>query len=294
VEIVQPRWSSWVFLVYAGGFVVLFASSAWLQYFDSKYGNAAYAGWALLVFACLLAVAVALRRAARWIPAGVFAFVAVLALAGLIGALWTWFGWLSFAGSSLHGFHLGRLLAELAWLVGAVVAVTLFRFPLIVAPVAGALWLLVVDFLSNGGSWTAAVSILVGLCFLGSALLLDLGSTRPYGFWLHVAAGLAIGGPVIYFWHGGSVEWALVALASVLYVWLAGLFGRSSWAVLGVVGLLIAAAHFSLEWTRVQLFFFDSGSSSVRAWVTPLVFTVTGFLIAALGLGLARRHRGPV
>ena len=199
METVHPRWTTWTFLLYAGVSTILGSAFGWLSYFNATSGNAGYAAWALLVFAVLAVKAEWFRRTGHAITAGLFAFAAVAAFAALIAALWTWFGWLSFgSSSSFSGFHLWRLLAEVLWVAATLVALARFRFPLLVSQFALVAWLLVTDLISGGGDWSAVVTLLVGFCFLGSALLVDLGSTRPYGFWLHVAAGLLIGGSLIF------------------------------------------------------------------------------------------------
>jgi hypothetical protein len=293
VEIIRPRWASWTFLLYAGGFTILGTAFGWLSYFNSVSGNAGYAAWALLVFAVLAALAERFKRTGHPITAGLFAFAGVAAFVSLITALWTWFGWLSYGSAGFGGFHLSRLLAEALWVAATLVALVRFRFPLLVAQFAVATWLIVTDMISGGGAWSAVVTLLVGFCFLGTALLLDLGSTRPYGFWLHVAAGLLIGGGLIYLLHHGTFEWVLIAIASVLYVGLAELFGRSSWAVLGALGLLIAAGQFSLEWTHIRVSLFQPQGAGGRGWVPPLVFGCAGVVLVLLGLVAARR-REPV
>jgi hypothetical protein len=291
VEVVHPRWSAWSFLVYAGGATVLAAVSAWLAYFASQSGDAGYAGWTLLVLALLAAVALGFRGTEHPVSAGVFAFVALVVFVAFVSALWTWFGWRSTAptSSSFGGFHFAQLLLELLWLLAAIVALRLFRFPLIAAQVVLAGWILVTDVLSNGGDWSAVVTLFVGLAYLAVALAVDAGPNRPYGFWLHAGAGLAIGGSLLWFWHGGDVEWTLIVIASLGYVLFSQLVSRSSWAVLGAAGLLLAATHFTLEWTHVQVVFFNGGSASARAWVPPLVLTCLGFLFVALGLIVSRR-----
>ena len=118
---------------------------------------------------------------------------------------------------------------------------------------------------------------------------MDAGAARPYGFWLHLAAGLLIGGSLLWFWHGGNVEWTLIAIAAVVFVLFSQAAGRSSWAVLGAVGLLLASVHFALEWTHVRVIFFTGGSAAERPWVPPLVFTCLGFVLVGLGLALSRR-----
>ena len=271
---------------------MLGATAAWLTYFAVKSGDAGYAGWTLLVYVLLAAVAMAFRRSAHPVSAGVFAFISVIAFVAFIAALWKWFGWDTSSGTSSNfdGFHFARLVLELLWLFAAVTFLRVFRFPLIVAQVVLVSWILFTDLISNGGGWSAIVTIFVGLCFLSVALVVDAGSGRPYGFWLHLGAGLMIGGGLLWFWHdGGSIEWALVAIFSVIFVYFAQLVGRSSWAVLGAIGLYYTAVHLMLKWTHVNLVIFNGGNSSARAWVPPLILTALGFLFVLLGLALARR-----
>jgi hypothetical protein len=293
VEVVHPRWSAWSFLVYAGGLVILSALGTWLAYLASQSGDAGYAAWALLLLVLTAASAVGLHRAAHPVAAGVLASVAVIAWVAFLSSLWTWFGWgSSSSSSSFRGFHVAQLALELLWLLAAVAAVRMFRFPLLVAQVLLAGWLLVTDIVSNGGGWSAVVTLFVGVCYLGAGVVVDGGPRRPYGFWLQLGAGLLIGGALLRFWHGGNIEWTLIALASIAYVLFSQPTGRSSWAVLGAVGLLLASSHFALEETHVHLILVNSGSATTRPWVLPLVLTCLGLVYVALGLVLGRRSSG--
>jgi hypothetical protein len=283
VEIVRPRWSTWSFLVYAGGFVFASAIGGWVAYLATHSGNATEALWALIAFVVLLLVAEGFRRTGHQVTAGVFAFTAVGGFVAFVAELWKWFGW-RVDPQSPRGFNLSLLAIELLWLVAAVSALRRYRFPLIVAHVALATYMFLLYLFSNGGWWTSVVSIVVGVAFLIAAVTVE----APYGFWLHVAAGLAIGGGVLYwFRHGGTVEWSVVVLASIGYVFIASALRRSSWAVLGTLGLFIAADHFVLKWTKVD-FFFSEGEGH-RPWVPSLVFTVLGALLVVLGLIVSRR-----
>jgi hypothetical protein len=293
MEVAVPRWSSWSFLVYAGGFTVLGSALGWLTWFSARYGDAAFAAWALVIAALLDGTAYAFLQRGHRITAGVFALTGVVGFAAFVGALFTWFGWLGHQSSSstFRGFDTGRLALELLTLVAAAVSLRTFRHPLLMLPVALVSWLFVTDLLSGGGDWSAIVTLLTGLVFFAWALGADAGPRSPYGFWLHVAAGLTIGGSLLYFWHSGNVDWVLVVLASLVYIRLAGALGRSSWAVLGTAGLLFASVHFTLEWSSVSIPFFGSAGQASRGWVPPLVFAVTGMLLVALGLQLGRRQR---
>ena len=295
MEIARARWSSSSFLLYAGGLIVLLAAYWALSILSTDYGSAGLAGWAALVTAVLLAVAVVLRRGGKPIAAGVFAFVSVLAFAVLVLALERWWGWLPDSASAFGGTHWALFLAELAVVAAALAALRVFRFPLLVAVAAAVSWYLVTDLISNGGDWSATVTFLVGVVFLVIALRLDRGPSRPYGFWMHVAAGMTIGGSLLWFWHSGDFEWALVALAGVLYIGYAWVLDRSSWAVLGAFGLFLAAGHFAAEWGSAAIaapFLGDllSGAGGHR-WAGPLVYAFLGFLLVVLGLVVERRRR---
>jgi hypothetical protein len=288
VTIVRPTWSTWSFLVYTGGLTTVLALAGWAAYLARHSGRAGDFGWTLLLSAVLAALAEAFRRTGHRVTGGVFAFGAVGAGVAAAGTLFLWFGWHVVPRSSVHGFRPSLLLVEAVWIVLAVAALRRFRFPLLVVQLAAAVWLFVVDLVSNGGSWTTIVSLVVGLSYLVAAVRLDRGDRRPYGFWLHVAAGLATGGTILHWLgHGGTLEWVLVALFSVGYVLLASPLERSSWAVVGTIGLFLAAEHFAVHWIRAGVFFFPGAGT--RLWVPPLVFSCLGALLVALGLASARR-----
>ena len=164
-----------------------------------------------------------------------------------------------------------------------------FRFPFIASIGVLVGWLFLTDLVSGGGSWSAVVTLFVGLAYFaaGSA------TGRPSAFWLQLGAGLLIGGSLLFWWHSGDLEWSLVAIVGILYIGVAHGTGRSSWAVLGTLGLVFAAGHFAIEWTRVGIPFLFGGAnpaSGPRGFVPSLVFAFLGFLLVALGLAVGRRR----
>jgi len=289
VEAILPRWASWTFLLYAGGLTILFASLAALSSLSDHHGDGAFAGYALLLFLVAAAAALLLRRdGSHPIAAGITAVIAVSLFAGFVGALYGWAGWLD-SGSAFRGFDLGRLTLMLLTLAAALVALRLFRFPLLVLFVVFTGWFFVTDLLSGGGNWSATVTFLVGLMFLAAAASLDSGTHHPYAFWLHVGAGLTVGGSVVYFLHDGDFEWALIAIAALLYIALAARFARSSWAVLGAIGVLLSAAHYATGSSAVSLLPFIGLGPSSSGLRGPFVFAVAGLILMLIGGLLARR-----
>jgi hypothetical protein len=293
VSAIRAGWTSASFLVYTGALTVL-AAAVWLtSILSDRYAPAAFVGWAVLVFACAALCAFAFRRAARPLLAGLFAFVSVPLFGIFIGALEDWFGWLPDDFSPLRGFPAGLLLLEVVVVAYALWALRVFRHPLLVLAAAGVGWYFVTDVLSSGGNWSAWVSILYGLCLLLAAV----ATNRVYGFWLHVVSGLTIGGGLLWFWHTSDWNFILIALVGLAYIFFGGALRRSSWTVLGAVGLFLTTVHFVDKWFgSLNPFFLLFGVSEEpkHDWARPLGFVVLGFVFVALGIVLHRRDREPV
>jgi len=288
VSAVRAGWTSASFLVYTGALTVL-AAALWLNsILSGRYAAAAFVGWSALVLICAVACAFAFRLAERPLLAGLFAFVSVPLFAVFVGALEDWFGWLSH-DSPLHGFHWGLLLLEVLTVAAALWALRVFRHPLLVAAAAGAGWYFVADLLSSGCNWSAWVSLLYGLCLLPVAAAVG----RVYGFWLHVVSGLTIGGALIWFWHTSDWDFVLIGLAGLAYVFFGGAIRRSSWTVLGAVGLLLTTVHFIDKWfgsVNPLDFIFGFGGRPKHDWARPLGFVALGFVYVALGIILRLRE----
>jgi hypothetical protein len=290
---IHPRWAPWSYLLYAGAFVLLAAAGGLLAWFSSRYGAFKYTILSFVVFAGFAFVARSLRRdGGHPIAAGLFAFAAAVLFGAFVLAAYSWFGWEVFTGSAFGGFNLARLTLVLLALWAALVALRLFRFPLLVLLIAALSWFFVTDFVSGGGDWSAIVTFVVGFGFLGWARVFDSDQRRPYGFWLHVSAGLTIGGSLLFFLHHGHFEWALIVVGGLLFVKLADSFDRASWAVFGSIGILAAATHFATAFSHesASLAGGISGGGS-RGWVPSVVFGVAGVLLVALGGLLAGRRR---
>jgi len=291
VGVIRAGWTSVSFLFYLGALTVLVSAVWLLSILSDHYGKPAFVGWALLVVAFAGVCAFAFRRAGRPLLGGLFAFVTVPLFAVFLGALEDWFGWLpSNDTSPLHGFHLGLILIELLTVALALRLLGVFKFPLLVLAAAGGGWYLVTDVLSSGGDWSATVSILFGLMLLPFAV----AATPVYGFWLHVVSGLTIGGGLLQLWHTSDTDWILIAIVGLVYVWLGGVLERSSWTVLGALGLFLSTAHFVDKWfggISFFSFFGFGGETPKHDWARPVSYAVLGFVFVLLGLLLERRRR---
>jgi hypothetical protein len=308
----KPIWTSSSFLLYAGAVFTTIGAFQGLLYLDENFGWGELTGWAALELVVFVFLAIVARGSGNFVLGGLFAIQAAVAWGAFVGIAFVWFGWLGEDASLVTDFDPVLLLVELLALVGAAAALRAFRFPLLVALVAAAFFLFAVDLISNGGNGTAVVSLLLGILFLLAAVSTDRGGRRVFGFWLHVAGGLAIGGALIWFWHESDTDWWLIAGTGVVFVAVAALTRRSSWAVLGAYGMYVAASILAGRWSdaRVEdippglivaplallpipgLFGFGDGGLE-RPWTFPLTYGVLGFVFIALGLVLARRTHEP-
>lgn len=290
MDVLKPRWTTSSFLLYLGAFTVLASMTGAYAYLSNQYGKVAFVGWTLLMLAVLLVLAVGFRRRGLWLTGGLFAYLAVTGFGSFVGALFSWWGW--GGGNDQNGPFDGWNWVEWA-LILIILAATTFalrrtRFPLFVLTIATLTWILVTDVVSGGGSWSAVVTLAVGLIYLLAAMAVD----RVYGFWLHVASGVLIGGALLYWWHSSTAEWWLLAFAGFVFIRVGSVLRRSSWAVLGALGLFGAAVHFSFEWANTGFLFFEN-EGDPRLWAPILVAAALGFLFVLLGLWAARRDPLP-
>jgi hypothetical protein len=286
VGVLKPRWTNSSFLLYLGAFVVLGAASAAYAYLSTQYGHAALVGWTLLMLAILAFLAVALRRRGPWIAGGLFAYLTVAAFGTFLAALFTWWGWGGAQQNLFDGWHWVAWLLVVLVLIAASAALALYRFPLLVFTIAILAWYLVTDIVSGGGSWSAVVTLFFGAFYFVVALV----SNRVYGFWVHVASGLLVAGPLVYWWHTSTLDWWLLFVSGVVFISIGRAARRSSWTVIGSLLMIAAAVHFSIDWTTGSFTFFQGPT---RTWTPIVVFAVLGFIFVALGLGAARREPAP-
>jgi hypothetical protein len=287
VKTVRAGWASASFLVYAGALLALGAALSWQGVISDDYSEGGFAGWSVLFFGVALAIAVVMRRRGRPLIAGLFAFVTVGLFAVMVVAWFDWWGWTS-DDEPLHGFHWGNLGVALLTLIAASMAIRAFHFPFLSLIATGVGWYFVTDLLSSGGNWSATVTLLVGFVLFFTGIALDGGDSRPYGFWVHVVAGLTIGGAFLYWWHTSDAEWAGIIIVGLIFILVGSAMKRSSYAVLGVVGLAAATGHYVGE----ETFGFD-GVEPPTDWAAAVGYLCLGLFLVLLGMLLHRRNASP-
>jgi hypothetical protein len=284
------------FLAYGGALTALIAAVAWLGVISDDHGQGAFAGWSVLFWALAEVLAFALLGRGHRVLAGLFGFVGLGLFALMIGAFFSWFGWLPH-DKPLGGFHVGILALQLLVLIAAFVDLGIFKFPLVTLVLAGLGWYFVTDLVSSGGNWSAWVTLFVGLFLFVMGLANDGGDTRPYGFWVHVVAGLTIGGALLYWWHSSDFQWALIIAVGLVFMAVGAGIRRSSYAVLGTIGLIGATWHYSiggdLGLRAGNALFGEEPPSGPASWAGPVAFLCLGLFLAFVGLLLWRRGPEP-
>lgn len=287
----RPRWSSTSFLVYTGALTVLFALVALLGDLGDRHGSWGLVGWSALVLAILLALTARFEREGRPVVAGLAAFVAVAITGVLAGAFLDAIGLGEGSAPFDEDFELAPLLVEVIVLAAALAAARRFRFPLLLLAATMAQIVLVLDLITGvlgTGNWLQWGALLLGLVELGIARALDDDPTlRPWSFWKHVAAALLIGIPLVTLLDWGDFGWVLIGLASLAYIGLAHTFRRSSWAVVGALGLFVVVTHFvDGATTVVDTFPFipvEGDGDGLELWQTALIYSGLGCAYVALG-----------
>ena len=283
---VRPRWSSASALVYLGGVVILVATLALISILGDGHGEWTMVGYSALATGLAIGLALLLQQSNRPVAAGLVATLGVVFFAVFVGAFENAIGLLDF---DLGDYQVASLLLEVLTIGASLVALQRFRAPLLMLPIAVVLWIIVAD-IGSIGSWepsSEVLSILAGLALIVAGVAVDRAGRQPYGLWLHVVGGLAVGGAVLALVEG-DVAWAFVGLLSLAYVAAAYLLVRSSYAVLGTLGILVTTTYFTFDGFSVLGQFLPFGSGEIEEgldpWQVALSFVVAGLLIVVLGL----------
>jgi hypothetical protein len=295
VAVHRAPWMTGSFLAYTGALTALVAAVAWLGVISDDHGQGTFAGWSVLFWALAEVLAFALLGRGHRVLAGLFGVVGLGLFALMIGAFFSWFGWLPH-DKPLGGFHIGILALQLIVLIAASMGLGIFRFPLFALVVAGLGWYFVTDLVSSGGNWSAWVTLFVGLFLFVMGLANDGGDTRPYGFWVHVVAGLTIGGALLYWWHSSDFQWALIIVVGLVFMAVGATIRRSSYAVLGTIGLVAATSHYALGsgTSVIQVAGLRAETTTPASWAGPVAFLCLGLFLALVGMVLWRRDADPV
>jgi hypothetical protein len=305
----KPIWTSSSFLIYTGGGTVLIGAGAGLSYLALNFDASARAMWSLLFLVIVYAIANALLLRDRWLAAGILAVVSVILWAIFLFYLFSWWGWNGVHGS-FDNWSWSRLLFWFLVLASASYDHLRFKFPFIAAISVAVFYLLVVDLLTWGpgkhGNWFALVTLFIGLLYLLVGSVLD----KPSAFWFHFVGGALIGYSLLSWFHTSDFDFAMISVFSVVFVFVAYVTKRSSWAVYGTIGFFAATIHYLIgSPTQLVQGIFGisqqcitgvgqtttcaSFGSHISPWSPALAFGLLGFWLILLGMLGKRRKKHP-
>jgi hypothetical protein len=207
-------------------------------------------------------------RRGLFTPGGLFAAMAVSVVPLVVYAFERLTGWWPEdqprAYEAFHQEILASWVAmELITIAVGIAVLAYVRFPLILAPVAFAVWYLSMDLapLFFGEDVTEderiGVSIVVGLLMLASGLALDWREARRIAFWAHFFGLLILLGTLCWltFEHYDRLTWTLVTVVSFATALASIPLQRTTYVVFGALGLLATTCYWIHEVFEDSLIF---------------------------------------
>lgn len=242
-------------LWYTGALMVIGAMGLYLTLAFARWG-----GFALTITAAIYALLFVVLGRHLWqrqlkAPGGLCLTVAVTMTPLFVYGIQDMLGWWTGAdpGSYRDFFRWIRgswLPMEAATIVVGLLALTFYRFPFLMAPIAVALWFMSMDLVPwfFGEDWNdwdqrRIVSLWFGLGMIGLAWSVDIRSRNDLAFWLHLFGLMA-------FWSGLSLAYSESELSKAFYCLInIGLLAfsiflqRRAYAVFGAVGIAGYLGH---------------------------------------------------
>lgn len=286
-----PRFDAVHVLYYFGALLSIlgmgiFGASQW-----DYLSGLGIAGMGLAYAAIFLGLAewIRAREGRVTVPVGLLATMAVSLTPIVVYGLQSEFGLWGFEEPGTYDdFHVwvrsGWFAMEVGTIATASLALAVYRFPFLVAPIAFILWYMSMDLtpiLYPDGEWTSderkRVSAVFGALVLVVAYLVDLGSRRDFAFWLYLSGLLA-------FWGGLSAMNSDSELAKFGYflinlglIALGVFLRRRAFAVFGAFGVIGYIGYLSYGYFEDTVLF-------------TLALGPIGIAVVALGVVLSKNR----
>jgi hypothetical protein len=287
---VRPRFDLVHLLWYAGALIVIGAMGLFASLAFARLGGAALAAIALVYAVILAAAGDGLWRRGLLIPGGLLITIAVTMAPLFVYGVQHALGWLDIPGRDyrdLYEFYRAArgswAPVEIATIAAGLVALRFYRFPLLVAPVAVALWALSMDIApwilgDPSPSWrlrkVVSVWFGVGTVIIGWAV--DLRARGDFAFWLHLFGVLAFWGGTTALDSHSEIAKFIYCLINIGLVGLGLFLQRRAYALFGGLGIALYLHHLA------ERVFADS-------LLYPFALSLIGLAVIGAGL-LLRRH----
>ncbi len=285
----RPRFDLVHVLWYAGALIVIGAMGLFTTLAFARLGGGVLALIAVVYAVLLTTAGRHLWQRGMRIPGGLLIAAAVtmapLFTYGVQDAL----GWWTHAEpGNYRDFYVwikaSWLPMELATIAAGVVALRIWRFPFLIAPIAVALWFMSMDlvpwvFGEDWSSWDQRriVSLWFGLAMLIVAWAVDVRARGDFAFWLHLFGLMAFWGGLTLLDSQSELGKAFYCLINVVLLLFALFLERRVYAVFGALGIAAYLAHLAGQVFQDSLLY-------------PFALSLIGVLIIGAGLWLHRRQ----
>jgi hypothetical protein len=285
----ERRFDTPNFLLYFGAVVAIAATGFFVGLGWERRGATFMFVASMAFLAVYAAASVLLLRRGLFTAGGLFATMAVSVVPLVVYGferLVDW--WPMDQPRAFESFHQEILASwvvmELITIAVGIATLVYARFPLILAPVAWAVWYLSMDLapLVFGENVTTderiGVSIVVGLAMIASGLALDTRGQRRIAFWAHFFGLLTLLGTLCWltFEHNDRTTWTLITVASFVTALASIPLRRTTYVVFGGLGLLAATCYWAFDVFEDSLVF-------------PFAVAAAGIAFMALGI-LVKRY----
>lgn len=278
-----PRFDLPHLLWYAGALIVIGAMGLFTTLAFARWG-----GQALTITAALYALLFTVLGRHLWqrqlqTPGGLSVAIAVTMAPLFVFGVQDMFGWWTHADpGDYRDFYrwvkASWLPMELATIAAGVLALSFFRFPFLVAPIAVALWFMSMDLVPwiFGEDWNdwdqrRIVSLWFGLGMIVLAWLVDLKTKQDLAFWLHLFGLMAFWGGLTLSDSDSELAKAVYCLINVALLATAIFLQRRAYAVFGAIGVSMYLHHLAESVFASSLLY-------------PFALSLVGLLILGAGL----------
>ncbi len=284
-----PRFDVAHLLWYAGALIIIGAMGLFTSLAFATWG-----GGALAVTALIYAIVFILLGHMLWgrdltVPGGLCITIAVTMAPLFVFAIQEMLGWWSQEAEDsyrdfYHWIKASWLPMELATIAAGLVALTVYRFPFLVASIAVALWFMSMDLTPwiFGGDWNSfdqrkIVSLWFGLLMLAVAWLVDIRAKSDFAFWLHLFGLMAFWGGLTLMDSDSEIAKAFYCLINIGLLAFGLFLQRRAFAVFGALGITFYLHHLADDVFQDSLLY-------------PFALSLIGLLILGAGILYFRKQ----
>ncbi len=277
----KPKFTAANVIYYVGALIVIgamgwFMTKAW----EDLGGLGIFSLSSLYIVFFVLGGSFLWRKPALKIPAGLLLTIAVCMVPLATYGIERWTGyWPESDPGGFTNFHpymnSSWLIMELATIIVGVIALCLWRFPFLTAPIAYALWFMSMDFadfIYHGHYGEREfISMNFGLCMLAATYFLDLKSKlSDLSFWGYLFGVLAFWGGLSSMDSDSELSKFIYCLINLFLIFLSVALRRKAFLVFGALGLLGYLYHLADMVFANSLYF-------------PFVLSLIGILVIVGG-----------